>query len=31
MRQRFESWAEMTGTERAAYRAGRTGERHPLA
>ena len=31
MRQRFVSWAEVTGTERAAERAERTGERHPLA
>ena len=25
MSHRFESWAEITGTERAAYKAGRTG------
>jgi putative transposase len=31
MRQRCASWAEVTGTERAASRVGRTGERHPLA
>jgi putative transposase len=31
MGQRFASWAAMTGTERAASRVGRTGERHPLA
>jgi hypothetical protein len=30
-RQRCERWAAMTGTERAASRAGRTGERHLLA
>jgi hypothetical protein len=28
MGKRFESWADSTGTERAASRAGRTGERH---
>jgi putative transposase len=31
MRSRFASWAEVTGTERAASRTGRTRERHPLA
>jgi putative transposase len=31
MGNRFESWANITGTERAASRVGRTGERHPLA
>jgi len=31
MRSRFGSWAEVTGTERAASRVGRTGERHLLA
>lgn len=31
MRNRFASWAEMTSTERAASRVGRTGEGHPLA
>src|SRR5262245_50202012 len=31
MRSRFESWAAVTGTERAAERVGRTGERHLLA
>jgi len=31
MRKRGASWADMTGTERAASRIGRTGEEHPLA
>jgi putative transposase len=31
MRQRFARWAEITGTERVAQRADRTGERPPLA
>ena len=30
MRSRCARWAEVTGTERAASRAGRPGERHPL-
>ena len=31
MRNRFASWAVITGTERAASRRGRAGEGHPLA
>jgi putative transposase len=29
LRKRVARWADMTGTERAAYRVGRSGERHP--
>jgi transposase-like protein len=31
MRHRCEQWANMTGTERAIYQVGRTGEEHPGA